>query len=117
MEDLLSDGQQKSIPNKLELLASLQSEDYIHLYADWTRTKGSVPQFHEEILGLDHMDPLKSQEGKEHATVYQSSSLQRNNFHNIARFNLEPTIDQPQVKKNTTQVQTQTPQRVQNERC
>jgi len=35
MEELLSDYQQRWIPSNLELFASLQSEDYMHLKADW----------------------------------------------------------------------------------
>jgi len=35
MEDLWSDFQPRWNPNNLELLASLQSEDYMHLNADW----------------------------------------------------------------------------------
>jgi len=37
MEDLLSDCQQRWIPSNLDLLASLQSEDYIYLNVDWNK--------------------------------------------------------------------------------
>jgi len=39
--------------------------------------------------GLDHRDPVNSQEGTKHATVYQLSSLQGNKFHNNTRITTE----------------------------
>jgi len=37
MEDLLSDCQERWIPGNLDHLASLKSEDYIQLKADWNK--------------------------------------------------------------------------------
>jgi len=34
--------------------------------------------------GLDHRNPVKSQEGKKHVPLYQSSSLQGNEFHHMS---------------------------------
>jgi len=45
--------------------------------------------FMRESKGLDHRDPVNSQEGKKHATVYQLSSLQENKFHNNVRITME----------------------------
>ena len=45
--------------------------------------------FMRKSKGLDHRDPVNSQEGKKHATLYQSSSLQGNKFHNNARITME----------------------------
>jgi len=45
--------------------------------------------FMRKSKGLDHRDPVNSQEGTKHASVYQSSSLQGNNFHDNARITME----------------------------
>jgi len=41
MEDLLSDSQQRWIPCNLDLLASLQSEDYMPLNVEWNEIQNS----------------------------------------------------------------------------
>jgi len=41
MEELLLDCQQRWIPSNMDLLASLQSEDYMQLNADWNENKNS----------------------------------------------------------------------------
>jgi len=43
--------------------------------------KDQYHNFTKEYEELGHKEPMNSQEGKKHATVYQSSSLQGNNFH------------------------------------
>jgi len=45
--------------------------------------------FMRKSKGLDHKDPVNSQEGKKHATVYQSSSLLGNKFYDNARVTTE----------------------------
>jgi len=45
--------------------------------------------FMRKSKGLDHRDPVNSQEGTKHATVYQLSSLQGNEFHDTARITTE----------------------------
>jgi len=40
--------------------------------------KDQYHYFMRKSKGLDHRDPVNSQEGTKHATVYQSSSLQGN---------------------------------------
>ena len=45
--------------------------------------------FMRKSKGLDHRDPVNSQEGTKHATVYQLSSLQGNKFHDTARITTE----------------------------
>ena len=67
--------------------------------------KDQYHYFMRKSNGLDHRDPVNSEEGKEHATIYQLSSLQGNKFHDNARLLRNPTIDNFQVKNNTTQVQ------------
>jgi len=51
--------------------------------------KDQYHYFMRKSKGLDHRDPLNSQEGKKHATVYQLSSLQGNKLHNNARITME----------------------------
>ena len=48
---------------------------------------------------------MNSQEGKKHATIYQLSSLKENKFQTRLGLLRKPTIDNFQVKNNTTQVQ------------
>jgi len=45
--------------------------------------------FVRKSKGLDHRDPVNSQERTKHATVYQSSSLHGNKFHDNARITME----------------------------
>jgi hypothetical protein len=51
--------------------------------------KDQYQYFMRKSKGLDHRDPVNSQEGKKHATVYQSTSLQGNKFHNNVRISME----------------------------
>jgi len=51
--------------------------------------KDQYNYFMRKSKGLDHRDPVKSQEGTKHATVYQLSSLQGNKFHDNARITAE----------------------------
>ena len=67
--------------------------------------KDQYHYFMRKSKGLDHRDPVNSQEGTKHATVYQLASLRGNKFHDNARTTMESNIDNFQVKNNTTQVQ------------
>jgi len=51
--------------------------------------KDQYHYFMRKFKGLDHRDPVNSQEGTKHATVYQLSSLQGNKFHDNARITME----------------------------
>jgi len=51
--------------------------------------KDEYHYFMRKSKGLNHWDPVNSQEGMKHATGYQSSSLQGNKFHNNARITME----------------------------
>jgi len=51
--------------------------------------KDQYHYFMRKSKALDHRDPVNSQEGKKHATVHQSSSLQGNKFHNNAPITME----------------------------
>jgi len=51
--------------------------------------KDQYHYFMRKSKGLDHRDPVNSQEGKKRATVYQLSSLQGNKFHDNARITTE----------------------------
>jgi len=51
--------------------------------------KDQYHYFMRKSKGLDHRDPVNSQEGKKHATIYQLSSRQGNNFHDNAQITTE----------------------------
>jgi len=74
--------------------------------------------FMRKYKGLDHRDPLNSQEGKKHPSVYQSSILQGNMFHHKSSdyYGIQQMIS---FKSRTTppRCNQQTPQRAQNEGC
>ena len=50
--------------------------------------KDQYHYFMRKSKGLDHRDPVNSQERTKNATVYQSSSLQGNKFHDNARITM-----------------------------
>ena len=54
--------------------------------------KDQYHYFMRKSKGLDHRDPVNTQEGTNHATVHQSSSLQGNKFHDNARITTESNI-------------------------
>jgi len=51
--------------------------------------KDQYHYFMRKSKGLDHRDPVNVQEGKKHATVYQSSILLGNKFHNNAQISIQ----------------------------
>jgi len=51
--------------------------------------KDQYHYFMRKSKGLDHRDPVNSQQGKKHATVYQSSSLHGNKFHDNSQITTE----------------------------
>jgi len=51
--------------------------------------KAQYHYFMRKYKGLDHRNPVNYQEGKKHDTVYKSSSLQGNKFHNNTRITME----------------------------
>jgi len=69
----------------------LASERRLHLFERRLEQelKEEYQYFMRKSKEQDHSDPVNSQEATEHATVYQSSSLQGNKFPHNARITRE----------------------------
>ena len=106
MEDLLTDCQQRWIPSNLELLASLQSEDYIYLYVDWNHNS----KISTTISWGNPKDYITGNQWIPKRERNMLLSTNRPFFKEISstttlRLLQNPTILNFQVKNNTTQVQ------------
>jgi len=69
----------------------LASERRLHIFERRLEQelKDQYHYFIRKSKGLDHWYPVNTQEGTKHATVYQSSSLQGNKFHDNDRITME----------------------------
>ena len=106
MEDLLSDCQQIWIASNLDLLASLQSEDYIYLNVDWKKNSrinttiswGNLKDLFTGIQWIPNRgrNMLLSTNRPVFKEIISTTTF---------RLLRNPTILNFQVKNNTTQVQ------------
>jgi len=69
----------------------LAAERRLHIFESRQEQelKDQYHYFMRKYKGLDHRDPVNSQQGTKHATVYKFSSLQGNKFHDNARITTE----------------------------
>jgi hypothetical protein len=83
MEDLYLSFQPRWIPVILGSLVFLQRGDYMRLNADWKRDSNLKDQYHKfmkEYEELGHMEPIKSQDGRNtcyylpHHSVFKETS-------------------------------------------
>jgi len=83
------------LPTNMDLkqlgFSRLAAERRLHIFERRLEqeVKDQYHYFMRKSKGLDHKDPVNSQEGKKHATIYQLSCRQGNNFHDNAQITTE----------------------------